>query len=313
MSTDLPESAPQGKTRAQKIFSRTNDLIAICIVLFAGLTMGESVLDWWNTSPEEAVSLDKNRLADDLGPPDFLAEDSVRIESGFFDVGFERFALTGTTEEVGEQMADRLSDSAKNVRVPTQEPTESERSLLKAIRDQKPVRTTASGVEIYFQDAPLAAFVAVDGNSEASENRSQNQEARVVSWGFVVPEGESRWTGWVFSPQGRSDSRESFDWKTILPEGAVCDLGFQTASDQNFLSFSGTGTLPQWRTEFENHLSRHQFILVEDWSANGPSSSAEFLRRTDSASQSLTIHIQIESQDRLRGILNVTRLREESP
>jgi len=101
-SPDPPTSEHQRKTFSQRIFSRMNDLIAICIVLFAGLTMGDSVLEWWNTSPEQAIQLSKERLAEDLSPPDLLTEKSVRIESGLLDIGFERLALNGSPDDVGE-------------------------------------------------------------------------------------------------------------------------------------------------------------------------------------------------------------------
>lgn len=301
------------KSPAKRIFSRVNDLLAIGIVLYGGLTMGDSVLDWWNTSPEDATQINKEKLADDLVPPDLLSEQSVRIEAGVLDIGFERVKLMGTPDEIGEQMVARLSDRAEAAGVPESEPTESELGMLQAIAEQKPVWTGNTGLSIYFQNAPLAAYVAVRENSDSTEIVSQNHDARVVSWGFVIPEGESRWTGWLFSPKGNSRRQISFDWKSILPEDANCELGFHSESEQVFLSFSGTGSLDRWRTEFEENLSQRNFALVQDWSRVGASASAEFLRTSESESQSLSLHIQTESDGRLRGLLNVARPREESP
>lgn len=312
-SPDPPTSKHKRKTFSQRIFSRMNDLIAIFIVLFAGLTMGDSVLEWWNTSPEQAIQLSKERLAEDLSPPDLLTEKSVRIESGLLDIGFERLALNGSPDDVGKQMIARLARQAQRVGMPSGEPEEREQAMLKVVEDETPIWTDDLGLAIYYENAPLAAYVAVRENSGTSQNVSQKRDARVVSWGFVIPEGESRWTGWLFSPKGQSGVDLPFEWKSMLPDGANCELGFHSESEQVFLSFSGTGSLKRWRAEFEDQLSRREFALVEGWSSSGSSTSAEFLRISESGSQTLSIHIQTESHGRLRGLLNVTRPHEESP
>jgi len=305
-------SAPE-KSLGQRLFSRINDLIAISIILFAGISMGGVVIDWWNTSPDEAHTPDSRTLADDIIPADFLSGAPVLIDAGDLNVRMERSEETGSSQEVHTQMIKKLSDYATAVALPTDPAGEEELSMLRILEKEEPVWSNDSGAAIYHQDAPLGAYVAVRKNSSEPQKTGPFSGRRVVSWGFVVPSGESRWTVWLFAPRPGEGAPVDSDWRSVLPDGAICNLGLHSGEGQLMLAFSGSGSLDQWKLEFGQLLESKKFRQVGQWADQQARTSAEFELIDTSRQQKLTLHIQDETRGRLRGFMYVTRPRKETP
>jgi len=297
----------------KRLFSRINDVLAICIVLFAGISMGDSVIQWWNRSPEEAHQPRLQAAADDITPPDFLDGSPVRIDAGNLNVQMERSTFRGSQDEVHQQMVERLARIAMQQSSLLEPPSKAELSLLGVVRNLEPI-WSGDAVAVYHQAGPLGAYVAVRENSADQRNAGQYSGPRVVSWGFVVAEGDSRWTVWLLLPRvGQGRFAETADWRDVLPEGAMCDLGLHARDGQLMLTYSGTGDLTRWKQEFEQALQQRDFQLTSEWSDRDSQTSAEFEYSDPVHRQQLTLYIQNETDDRLRGMLHVTRLREETP
>ncbi len=312
-SPEEPEKSAPEKTLGQRLFSRINDLIAISIILFAGISMGGAVIDWWNTSPEDAHTPNLRAAADDVMPPDFLSGAPILIDAGDLNVRMERSELEGSSSQIHTQMIERLSGYAASVSLPAQPPGEEELSMLQELERQQPVWSDEKGAAVFHQDAPLGAYVAVQKNSPELQKAGQFSGRRVVSWGFVIPSGESRWTAWLFAPRPGGDSPVSTDWRSVLPSGAICNLGLHSQDGQLMLAFSGTGSLDQWQREFGQLLESKKFQQMGTWIDQETRTSAEFELTRAVYRQQLTLHIQDETRGRLRGLMHVTRPREETP
>jgi hypothetical protein len=308
--SEMPASE---KSLGQRLFSRINDLIAISILLFAGISMGGAVIEWWNTSPEDAHTPNLRVAADDITPPDFLNGAPVRIDAGDLNVRMERSEIEGSSSQIQRHMIEKLSKYAASVSLLAESPGEEELSMLRELEKQQPVWSDEKGAAVFHQDAPLGAYVAVRKNSTELQKASQFSGRRVVSWGLVVPSGKSRWTAWLFAPRPGGDSPVSSDWRSVLPSGAICNLGLQSKDGQLMLAFSGTGSLDQWKREFGQSLESKKFQQVETWVDQKTCTFAEFESTHGAYRQQLTIHIQDETRGRLRGLMHVTRPREETP
>lgn len=314
MSDSPPATESPWLRLRKRLFSRTTDLVAIAIVIFAGVTMGGSVLEWWRTSPEEAVGPNIEQAANKLVPPDWMSGKPVRIDAGNLNVRMQRSELTGSADSVVAQMLVMLGTYAKEANLPAADPTPEERALLESLKDLEPQWRDDSGVAVYYQDAPVAAYVAVKADAASLEKGSLLSSARVVSWGLVVPSGDSRWTVWLFAPKPKSNGQPSSDWRDVLPSGAICDLALYSAEGHVMLTFSGQGRREEWQNELDRSLEQRNFHRQSGWNQAGGSSSAQYESRHPSKRQFLTIHIhEHQRSGGLQGLLHASQLLEETP
>jgi len=312
--SDSPPATESPWLRLRKRFlSRTTDLVAIAIVIFAGVTMGGSVLKWWRTSPEEVIGPDFHRATNELAPPDWMSGKPVRIDAGQLDVRMQRSELTGSPEAVTAQVLVMLGEYANEVALPEAEATAEERALLESLKDLKPEWRDETGVAVYHRDAPLAAYTAVKGDPGALKNGTLLSTGRVVSWGLVVPADESRWTVWLFAPKPNENGQPSSDWRDTLPQGADCDLALHSAEGHVMLSFSGRGNRQEWQTEFDRSLEERGFQRRSEWSDADNTSSVQYDSRHPSLRQSVTIYIHQHQSEGLQGLLNTSQPLEETP
>lgn len=313
MSDPLPASESPWLRLRKRLFSRTTDLIAIAIVIFAGVTMGGSLLEWWRTPPEEVIGPDFERGANELAPPDWMSGKPVRIDAGQLDVRMQRSELTGPADAVVTQMLVMLGEYAKQVALPAADATVEERALLESLRDVEPKWRDDSGVAVYHHDAPLAAYVAVKGDPDSAGKESLLSSGRVVSWGLVVPAGAERWTAWLFAPEPQADGQPSADWRDVLPQGASCGLALHSAEGHAMLSFSGRGRRQTWQAELDRAFRRRGFHRRSGWRDADSTASVQYDSRRPSLHQSVTIHIHAHESGRLQGLLHASRPLEETP
>lgn len=313
--SDSPPATESSWLRIRKrLFSRTTDLVAIAIVLFAGFSMGGSVLEWWRTSPEEVIGPNVDQTVNELLPPDWMSGKPVRIDAGQLNVRLQRSELTGSAEAVVGQMLTLLGEYAKAVEPPAEEATDEELSMLNALNDYAPEWRDDSGVAVYHHDAPLAAYVAVKADPASFQKGSLLSSGRVVSWGLVVPAGEDRWTAWLFAPKPQASGQPDFDWRDVLPAGAQCDLALHSAEGHVMFSFSGQGERLKWQTELDHSLERRDFQKRSAWSDAGDTSSVQYESDHPSRRQAVTIHIHEHHQSGyLQGLLHATQPLEETP
>jgi hypothetical protein len=310
--SDSPPATESPWVRLRKRFlSRATDLIAIAIVIFAGVTMGGSVLEWWRTSPEEVIAPNIDRAVNQLSPPDWMSGRPVRIDAGQLTVRMQRSELTGSADSVTAQMLIMLGEYAKQVALPEAEVTPEERALLESFQGEKPKWRDASGVAVYYRDAPLAAYTAV--KADPGKKGSLLSSGRVVSWGLVVPAGESRWTAWLFAPKPKADGPPSADWRDVLPKGANCDLALHSAEGHVMLSFSGRGDRRKWEAELDRSLEQRGFHQRSEWNNADSTSSVQYDSRQPSLRQSVTIHIYEQQSGELQGLLHASQPLEETP
>jgi hypothetical protein len=312
--SDTPPATESPWLRLRKrLFSRTTDLIAIAIVIFAGVTMGGSLLEWWRTSPEEVIGPNLDRGANELVPPDWMSGQPVRIDAGQLDVRMQRSELTGSADAVVAQMLIMLGEYAKQVALPEAEATPEERALLESLKEVQPKWRDESGVAVYHQDAPIAAYMAVKADPDSSPKESLLSRGRVVSWGLVVPAGAERWTAWLFAPKPKTDGQPSADWRNVLPKGAECDLALHSAEGHVMLSFSGRGHRQKWQAELDRALEQRDFHRRSVWGDADSTSSAQYDSRHPSLRQTVTIHIYEHHSGGLQGLLHASQPLKETP
>jgi hypothetical protein len=312
--SDSPTATESAWVRLRKrLFSRTTDLVAIAVVIFAGVTMGGSVLEWWRTNPEEVIGPNVEQTANEYVPPDWMSGEPVRIDAGTLNVRMQRSELTGSPDAVMVQMLVMLGEYAKEVALPEAEATAEERALLESLKELEPKWRDESGVAVYHQDAPVAAYTAVKADPRAFQNGTLLSSGRVVSWGLVVPAGESRWTAWLFAPKPKANGQPSFDWRDVLPKGARCDLALHSAQGHVMLSFSGEGDRQKWQTELDRSLEQRGFHKRSEWSRAAGTASVEYDSRQPSLHQTVTIHIYEHQSGGLQGLLHASQPLEETP
>ncbi|HSG71196.1 MAG TPA: hypothetical protein VLA12_12315 [Planctomycetaceae bacterium] len=294
----------------KRIASRTTDLVAVGILLIAGLSMGGSVIRWWNTEPEDLTLQSSQAFVDRLIPPDWESGLPVGIAVGNSTLGMERAELSGPREEIEQMLSEEILTRCERATIPNAPPDERETRMLESLETVKPVRTIPEGVRVYLKDGPLIWCVGLKSSSSGgqSPNQSDVSDSRVVCWGFAFPSGfdSARWSVWLMWPGGDRQNSSEYDWRGVLPDSSVCSLALTSPHGHVLLAFTGTGSHSVWSKELESRFREREFVLENVWKSGSNGLTGRFISRRNGSERVAFVQVSVSIDNQFRGLIQIS-------
>ena len=261
-------SNDQKPGRAKRVYGWTCNLLATAIVLWAGLTFGRQVLQWWRNDPapagfqQEAAAV----LGEDaLGTPG----QPLDLRWGDFTGSLRHVEFTGDRSAARAELR-RLCESAlPRAGFPTSPPGPAESRLLASLAQRPPNAETPDGWLIYEQAGPIPLVAAVgepslekvaDAAVPSEDNESETTgevapaSRRVVSWGLGIHLAGTRWTLLLLTAQSASPIGEPRRAPQI-PPGARRSLSLEAVDGEQVVAFVGHGPGKSWRQFYDQQFS----------------------------------------------------------
>lgn len=299
--------SPSGFGRlAKKISSRTTDLIAAALVIFAALGMGRHVIRWWSVDPAARHDFSQNETGLDLGADGR----PLTLEFGDYPVSLERSSLSGSQQDMADKLIDELRRRAETSPVPKTELQDNEREMLQDLKSRTPVFQTGDGLRIDHVDGPLNLFVATHGPPPASvladPDRALMEQSRVVCWALAFPTGPDAWTAYLFAPEReKSKSATSLLWTAFLPPGARRTVQIASRDGDAVLAFEGTGSADAWQQSILQRFRDRGFAQRGTWRTAGQRTLGIFHGRRGEAEYRISVGVTKLADNRLTGLLQV--------
>jgi hypothetical protein len=244
-----PSSSSYGSL-AKSIRSRTTDLLAIAVVMIAGMTLGRQVITWWHA--DDADPVPRSRIPAVWGS----AGAPLDIRFGDLSLGMSRLAITGTETEAQRQLVVLCTEKTRTAAATERSPEKSELTLLQRLKEMKPVASEPGKWEIYLLERPMAMAVGVrvvkpakesPTGRESGQAKVEQSPRRVVCWGWLMPSGNRSWNAYCLQPGGASTS-------TLAGGLPDCPLPPQTrrllsvvgGAEGQMVGFTGPGPVEAW-------------------------------------------------------------------
>lgn len=290
---------------ARTIANRTTDLIAIALILFVGLTMGRSVIEWWNTDPDELMSINPQEIVDQMLPPDWESGLPVEILMGKSPVKMERLKLVGNRTESLTRMAELVYERSLKDNPSPHSPDSRERQLLASIRRNKPWKVAPDGTSVFVSDGPLAVLVGTRGTHSVTDGNAEKETDvgtdRVVCWGLAFPSDAGQWTGYLFRPGSGPKQLHSNDWRDLLPDDTICTLSLATKEGFALLAFEGSGTLIDFQSRLQDNLEEQHFEMTSDWHRTTAGVQGSFR-----GARTAVVQFRTASSGRIHGLIHIS-------
>jgi len=270
---------------ARRMSSRTTDLLAMAIILIAGLGLGHQILEWWRAEPSEAAGLESSLL-----PSENWGTNDRPVELNLGDSPWRLIRQTVTTG--GEPAA--LDVLRNRCRTLLQQPPDKQLPRTAGIELTSELRAVLSRLEpevsqpgdwrIYLLDQfPRMVLGIRDGQTPDA--------SRLVCWGLVLHSLGGGWTTCCFEPSETPSMTASSELaKLALPHGGRRVLAMSEPGQGGLIHWTGTGSLDEWQQHLEQELARLGWGRLGDWNATDHTSSARF------GQQSEHLEIQIQAQ-----------------
>lgn len=248
-----PASPPYGSRWKRLLLRRIPDLTAIGILSFGVWAVADSVLHWWRTDAEtiQKAGTGAQWVGESLDFP--RSDQPLAFDFGDSPYTIQRETLHGSPQEAVARLEQRCLERTQEARWPAHAPTAAERELAARITEQEPLKEGADW-SLYRIEYPTVMLVGVRRLAGESADR-------VVCWGILFPEGETRWKLFLFHPTARSTAESPHD-DVPLPPGARRSLRVRSEIGGGLSAFRGPGTLQTWLDHFENWRNSLNLPLV---------------------------------------------------
>lgn len=279
---------------------RTLDLVAIAILVVAGLTFGSRIAHWWDRDAEPVLatgSEDPTLTWNEPGEP-------IEIVLGDSDFVLQREILEGETEVVVEQLLDQTLSLAESAPSPEVPPDEAERHLAESAGRLEPSRKSDDGqVSVHLSMLPLPTAI---GLRRESGSEGDDAPARAVCWGVLLGGADGTWT--AYWSQRRSATEERASDSTIeLPRDATTTLRVLDSKGTGLLGIRGPGTAEQWRNHFDSRFDG-EAVRSTGWAESSGNWTAAF-DVIDAADGPRTISITIVArEDHCEALIEIREL-----
>jgi hypothetical protein len=311
----LPPALPARwrSSLAQRISSRTTDILAIAVVLIGSLTLGRQILEWWRAEPP--AILDAGPLA---GLETEWGANQQGVELQFADSPIrlirQEVTHSGPLEMLGliQETCQKALLAAQPLELP---PDQAERDMLQAVQDRHPEAEQPGAWQIHRLGSNMVMLVGVRFFPAAVQKSSPDHPAltpRVICWGLVFPgHSAGSWTGYTFIKNNSKSTQASQNpasghvddldlGQVELPADCQRTVAVRSAGWNSLSGFQGPGTPAKWRTHFSRWLASHHWTPVEAWheAKNSNSWSASFIQNQennqDNTDQSNRVLIQFQ-------------------
>jgi hypothetical protein len=201
---------------ARRIARRTTDLLAIALVLVAGIGLGGQLIGWWRSEPQA-------RLQNPGAEATSWERDGVPLDLQFGDSPFalERTPVSGGREAAAQRLVDSCAAAADSPASQSRPISSDEQRLIAAAEALEPVREEHGRWRVYVVDGPVLQAVVIDstmrapsgfgsaasgslaGDVQSAEPLDEHQthataSPRVLCWGLAFPADEHRWIVYTF-------------------------------------------------------------------------------------------------------------------
>lgn len=260
VSTPGPDSG-EAVPLSRVILRRTTDLIAISLVLIAGLTIARRVSVWWETEPTVATAFPHEALTPwGSGPGGAL------VGLGDRPLMLRRQIVSGNLDAALRQVqanCRRVLESPSGSHAPLLPITPTEADLLSKM-DRIPVleEDRAAGWSLHRLSGPLSMILGVGRQHSAGSGERDADEQRVLCWGLVFPSAESTWTVLTVEPRAAEGAST---WDLPLPEGTQARMRMSDDIGGGVLTFSGNGPPTAWQHHWDREAARRGWRTLRDW------------------------------------------------
>ena len=306
-SANRPQAPPSGYGPvARRVARRTTDLLAIALVLIAGLGLGRQLIGWWS-EPETPAPI--------MEPATGLrSETPLTLEFGDSAFALERTPVAGSRETALARLVDACAAIAASPTAqlgPPTPPTPAEVRLIAAAAALEPVREDPDRWRIQVVDGPVIMAAALSQSSERSDptlepgdsRTNESQSPGVLCWGLAFPADESRWVLYTFRPAAESTSSAVPEIAACLPRGSRQVLSAVDAAGDRFTMFEGPGPLDAWQRSITAcletagyHESTRSQLTTSGWTARFEPSGTQHL-------PAIEIYITPSESNTLTGIV----------
>lgn len=295
---------------ARRMRSRTLDLIAIGIVLVAGLTFGRQIVEWWRTEPVDLAAgvpaLGVNSGWGDGGAP-------VTLEFGDRPFVLARQMAPGDRDSTLATLRDRCRAVLEKAALPATEPDAAEKSLLKRTAALKPVAEEAGAWQVYLLEGPFALVVGIRiGGAERMRDAAATSEPppaprRVVCWGLALPLSERAWTLYIFTAGQPAAADPAALPHVPVPHGARQVLALREERGGELIGFSGNGAPEEWSRFYDEWFASHGWYSADGWQTVGGSWTARFVPQGETGAARFVADVQFgtDSGGSLMGLVNL--------
>lgn len=274
--TIVPPQSGDWSELSRWMLRRTFDLIAIGLVLLAGLTVARRVLVWWKTDPGDLVADQQTAFARDALAPWGIGPGGASLEFGAIPFHLRRVVLRGTLAEARAQLQAIAREAArtwvaKPAPLPSDGPELREEQLLARLAAVEPVERGPDGQwSLYRIEGPLEMVAAVaPGQPDAAE-------ARVVCWGLALPVEEDAWRLLVVTPPRGSTGASAAPALPLPPECRL-ELSLSDELGGGWAMFSGPGPAESWQVHFDRLAESRGWERLRPWSEGNPTRSAAWV------------------------------------
>lgn len=311
---------PSGFARlAKQISGRTTDLLAIALVLTAGLGFGRQVLEWWHAEPESPAPA-AGQVLPAIAPGDDGAP--IALEFGDAPFSMSRQTFTGDRDQAIRLLATSCrtaTESANATGSVDAERTAAEQPLLDAIAGLRPFEEVQGQWRLYQVESPLLLIIGVRdvaqekpageparGNSD--EKKSPAESSRVICWGTALQRSEQAWTLYTFqaAPSTVAQGPAPSDGlpPVPLPPGGRRLLALRDQSGGMLVGFAGSGPPAAWTRYYDDWFRTHGWRSAAGWQISGTNWAAGFSPAVPAGGR-VDIHFSGAGKEDLTGLISV--------
>lgn len=295
-------------SHSRRIARRTTDLIAIALIIGAGLTVASRVVEWWRTDPADVM--DNGRPDISLGAlvPWGIAPDGVQLQFGEAPFALRQQAMRGTFDDALTRLEEncvRRLIAAPAAALPGAA-SAAEQRLLTQLANLTPTRTAADNQwAVYRVPGPLAMVVGVLHSSP------ELPESRIAQWGIVLPATEGAWTVLTIEPR-QTPAPPVPQSRPPLPPGATPGVALSDELGGEFATFSG-GSPVEWRSHFDTLATEHGWRPARAWRTDPTDWSSAWIAGKDRGSaRRIDVYFQ-RTETGWVGLLNQSPANGTSP
>ena len=308
-----PPEKPTGFAKlAKQISSRTTDLLAIAIVLVAGLSMGERLIEWWSTDPEDVMSPQSLAHSAEVSAKDWNAV-PVTLEFGEKPYAIRRQTVRGDRKAAVAGLIDVCRSIVQTANPPKRPLDSAEQKLLQFVETMKPAAEEPGVWRIDHVDGPVTMVVATrkfspDSTVQRTKTGLADRHWRVVCWGLAFPVSESHWTLFTFRESRTSAAASPGLPRVALPEGSRRLLSLRAEGGGALIGFAGQGPAEDWRRFFDQWFHAQDWQLTQSWKSSGTGWSARFVSGSEQRRAMADVQFSRSGESRFMGILSITPL-----
>lgn len=288
---------------AQKLKSRTTDLLALAILAIGFLAIGAKAARWWKQSPEDVGT--PQAAAPELAQWG-QAETPVTMEFGQLNQALLRQVIIGDAASAGDQLERIAVEQLPEVSLASKSPSLAEQKLLEELGDAPVSRRLLTGESLYRIGDDLPMVIITKSFSGTSQEKSQDS-SRVVCWARAFPQDENQWVVILFHPTDRLAATNTGEGTIPLPTGSEQIQSLRDADGRSWIGFRGAGPIQDWQSHFDHAFQERNWERIRPWSNIGSGWVGAF--QSPEKMQRAEIWFSVNAEDVCEGML----LREPIP